>query len=126
MNRDIKFRAWDVRNNKYYHMSNGDFIIDYEGVSLLSEYGGLINKSWKLEQFTGLHAKSGKEIYENDLLVFEYDDLRGCSLPYIVMMKHGAWKMQHGIKDEYIYHHLDKIKIVGNIHENPELLEESE
>lgn len=73
-------------------------------------------------QFTGLHDKNGKEIYEGD--VFGNDLLR-C---HIIRKENGEWIAtfrNKRIKDISI---LDrKIKasiIIGNIYENPELLQE--
>ena len=70
-----------------------------------------------IEQFTGLHDKNGKEIYEGDIP----DDYGPVffSNEYL-----GYFAKANEIEREYkpIYD-IPIIEIIGNIHENPELLE---
>ena len=69
-----------------------------------------------LMQYTGLHDKNGKEIYEGDILGFDY-----YKHPMVVEYKEwgfgckeddGTWAMPN---EEYR-------EVLGNIYENPELL----
>ena len=66
----------------------------------------------------------GKEIEENDGLGFSFFYWRN----YAVSFRDGYIRIQNGsdhhdIRTNYIYNH--KIKVIGNIHDNPELLEVS-
>lgn len=75
-------------------------------------------------QFTGLHDKNGKEIYEWDIVqgvfvwgatggVIEYD-IQGASFGF---KDGGSWM-------NWADHDSTNYEVIGNIHENPELLEE--
>ena len=99
---EIKFRAWDVEKNVYIYPELWD------------------NKmpcNWKqffqLEQFTGLHDKNGKEIYKEDILKDKYGNIGtahwyGSGFEFI----NTSGMMESGSEWE----------VIGNIHENPELL----
>lgn len=66
MKREIKFRAWD-ESQKYMAYQGTP---DLETIQSFMHHFG----DKELMQFTGLTDKNGKEIYEGDLIYYEYDD----------------------------------------------------
>jgi len=115
--REIKFRAWDTLNKKMIT----DFIDGGEKAFL--DKCGILCYYYRyiLMQFTGLKDRNGKEIYEGDLFklgaekeVFEVRFEHGCFLAY-----HN--NKQYGLLGEL---QMRFILVIGNIYENPELLEE--
>jgi len=122
--RDIKFRAWENTNKRYVDSRN--LIITEDAVFEDWRYqedgicGDLI-----LEQFTGLRDKNGKEIYEGDIV--KISRFNGESVIHgAIFEKKGAYHVENGhdLADTDLLGAFKPniVKVIGNIHENPELL----
>ncbi|OAJ75303.1 hypothetical protein AYJ08_05195 [Brevibacillus sp. SKDU10] len=75
----------------------------------------------KLRQYTGLYDKNGKEIYEGDIVLSRSEPATGTvefSYGSIIVDWHGP-----DIDDLRDYHEF--LEVIGNIYENPELLEKA-
>ena len=73
-----------------------------------------------LGEYTGLDDKKGKEIYEGDIVKVGYDNLK-VEWSYYVGLKIGSIDLptlEKKIAEG------NTVEIIGNIHENPELLEQ--
>jgi len=133
MNREIKFRAWnkdqcrmwmDVQT-AYDYMAGPDDANNGESIPATT-FGEILRleDEWIPMQFTGLHDKNGVEIYEGDQI-----ELLNCSPRFwTVEMDQGCWCgiwRSEGVIDarcpvaELV---ADGARVIGNIHENPELL----
>ncbi|MFA5166577.1 MAG: YopX family protein [Candidatus Paceibacterota bacterium] len=113
--REIKFRAW-VDNKR---------MVDFESIcNLYTVYGLFISSDIIPMQYTGLKDSTGKEIYEGDIITSNYhNDIYdyGFELTSFVEFRNGCfWLNVH--KCELHYYNEFSI-VVGNIYENPELLE---
>lgn len=133
--RDIKFRAWDKWDNEYFKeietvvvAGDGEIGI-YDG----SEWMGFgdYQDRFILEQYTGLKGKNGVEIYENDIIKTVKEDVDFENEVYqIVYNETGdypafdlkGWRGEVNGISELITSY--GIKVIGNIHEQPELLED--
>lgn len=123
--REIKFRAWNI-DEKIMCYDNEDDSSDYwDGV--ISSRIGLINsflgaKRWyKYMQCTGLKDMHGNEVYEGDFLLGFDDELTGvikwCE-------ESAAFSFESDTGGAYLSEaYLLNFKVIGNIYENPELLE---
>jgi|SRR5690554_242134 len=131
--KEIKFRAWDdVEDKMYYTGEETDivFYFDDNGIvaeRILGDYETEKLPYLKYMMFTGLYDRKGTPIYEGDLLQhpsgtiaeIKYSDYLAAFVA--VYVKNGYIEMD--FLDREI---VNKCKIVGNIYENPDLLEESE
>lgn len=130
MQREIKFRAWD-ESQKY---------MAYQGTTDLETLQSFIHHfgDKQLMQFTGLKDMNGKEIFEGDIVC----DNEYCTFFWRGVIKfshgvfgaewissarslsmYGSWGQKHNLRklDDDI---IENMVVVGNIHENPELLSE--
>ena len=126
------FRVWDNKNKRYDY---GDFFITTDG-ELLKDVGSYSVEVWRCEYnepgryiaefYTGLKDVNGDEICEGDIVKwFGYEVKSGRQVrPERTMC------INDYVKDTYrIFCITDNagqtVEIIGDIHENPELLENS-
>lgn len=119
----FKVRAWDTEEGRY--ASDEDICFDTGG-SCDNVYDLVVvdDQFYIYEQCTGLKDKNGKLIYEGDILKSAYTEKT-----YIVgREKHYAcWSYRYKnvgttLSEGDIVNY--ELEVIGNIHENPELLEE--
>jgi uncharacterized phage protein (TIGR01671 family) len=120
--REIKFRAWDKIKKKMYEaysVTNGEMCVDINFTNEC-ENGSRIDLEWM--QFTGLHDKNGKEIYEGDLMR-NFDN--SISLVEYKEIEASDDATAPGVGFQFSQEPFN-IEVIGNIYENPELLNQEE
>nr|DAF46241.1 MAG TPA: YopX protein [Siphoviridae sp. ctzCL6] len=126
-----KFRAYDGSSlNRMYQpdevmVGNGDiWIIDEDSVA--GEW--IVNNDLELMQSTGLKDKNGKEIFEGDVVrqVRTQPTTENETITGVVTMLEGAWLIMNDCEQlaSFLWSETDENEIIGNVYENPELLED--
>jgi len=105
MTRTIKFRLWQEDEAKMVFPTIFSFPITDE----------LKYKNYM--QFTGLCDKNGKEIYEEDILKWTDPSFKELKKEYKLLKVPDITNISPMGKQDEKY-----LEIIGNIHENPELL----
>ena len=117
--REIKFRAYDSISKKMW---------EWEDIKDISLNEFLTKEHYTIMQYTGLKDKNGKEIYEGDV-VSGFQVAGMADENYVVefmyasfVFKRGDTGLRLGPGPEMFTLHNHEIEVIGNIHENPELL----
>lgn len=115
--RPINFRAWDYSSKKYRKVAEIDFSL---GQVELYDANGCgewhFKEEVRLEQYTGLKDGNGTGIYEGDIL-------QNRKYKSVVKYLSNGFKADVvGYQSIYPFYGPDET-VIGNIHENPELLE---
>lgn len=121
--RELKFRVWNGYKTKEFKAYDRCRVA-MDGAYLKIEPYRYDN-DYAIEQYTGLKDKNGKEIYEGDIVVNTYYD-DGEMYKVLWVDDSVAFGME-SLDDMELYKlPLESLEVIGNIHENPELLEEEE
>jgi uncharacterized phage protein (TIGR01671 family) len=125
MKREVKFRAWDKRVKK---MRSWSYLINNRLLAPLLVNG--CNGEMVAMQSTEFSDRNGVEIWDGDVVecvrmidqTLDYFGGDNNPIKYIVKFEQGCWHIGntplHWVYEEFL--------VIGNIYENPNLLEDKE
>ena len=141
MNREIKFRAWDKEYEKMTYFDDEDYLYSCPEVFRLeqvfkkdcnyNDYEDFryedITDEVELMQYTGLHDKNGKEIYEGDIVLldcYNYEEPAfSGEFKVIYDVEKGMWllvDLENKDRDftfgEIRSYYKSEIEVIGNIY----------
>ena len=144
MTREIKFRGKRLDNGEWAtgdlrHHNDGSLTI-ITNLNVWSDNNGNVDaygEEFEVDpetvgQFTGLEDKNGKNVYEGDILGSEgrvigwvKDGVRGYCYD-VVYINHPAGESDWPLYSTVKYDYPEQIEVIGNIHDNPDLLKGGE
>lgn len=127
MNREIEFRGKRFDNGQWVY---GNLIIDDSGNSEIIDYEN--NREIRYDvrgetigQFTGKYDKNQRQVYEGDIVLQQ--GYNGRKEKMVVRFENGAFIVGYHSGSSTRKKPMlisDKCEVIGNIHDNPELLQE--
>lgn len=125
--REVKFRVWDDRPEVQGYLDTDSVFLMANGSCLIDDVGDVIDMSTTtIEQYTGMIDANGVKVYEGDIVQSEASAIQivvGIKAVYIYKGVYTLVQATKSQSDEIFI--LDsKDIVIGNIHEDKELLGE--
>lgn len=124
MNREIKFRGQQINTKKwvygYLYRNKGLYVI-CENIRYAEEEPILLDT---VGQYTGLHDKNEREIFEGDIVKLDSNMLKITGI--VTYHNNEAIFVLEDLHDEIeecLWYMQEDLEVIGNIYDNPELLE---
>lgn len=120
MNARFKFRVWSSEQKKMYWWS--DIVKKPNFIYFMFVDNRQLGRGcYIVEQCTGLKDKNGRLIYEGDIVkVFGFKDW----YMLVCRFRDSSFCLDHADGRPYNFvHSVAPIEVIGNIHENPDLVE---
>ncbi|MGT2923428.1 YopX family protein [Streptococcus canis] len=122
-----KFRVWDKEKQA---MSTVE-AIDYVNDKIYPFYRKYVRRYIPFEeavlmQSTGLFDKNGVKIFDGDIVKLQYTIASDFELFEVRQFRGGMWRIDNRRRGSDLWLRNEDCEVIGNIHENPELLESVE
>lgn len=116
--RDVKYRVWDLDENKmykyYFGVDTKNPIVHLYGDDLDNIKENFRDRI-KLMQYTGIKDKNGKEVYEGDVVDYFRGEL--AKIGFIA----GSFVIDSSSHTETMFELMGELEVIGNIYENNQI-----
>ena len=124
----MKFRVWDRQGRRFY---NGKVLVSQNGQIFAFDSLTDVSDRFEIDRWTGLCDTHGKEIYENDIVVWGHHCPECWEKPVrIAVVKMDPDIQFHELRMGTVFEYClmcrdaSHLEVVGNVRENPEALED--
>jgi uncharacterized phage protein (TIGR01671 family) len=124
-NSRLKFRAWDKWHKEMFNPLMNGWSLKQLVEGKVENASGSFNQ-YPVMQFTGLHDRNGREIYESDVVKCA----NGSEGVFVWSNKLAMYRLDTNQTKGGWSHPVegfdpDTLEVIGNVHENPKLLKEA-
>ena len=117
---DLKFRCWDRKNHVMYDFMMMCFYVNLKNVLYRNNL-----TDFDVDMFTGLKDANGKEIYVGDIVKSGYKYAQP-KISQVIMEYGNSYILGEDLatgNEMLVSDHINEIEVIGNMHENLDLLE---
>jgi uncharacterized phage protein (TIGR01671 family) len=131
----LKFRVWDKETGEWCNWHNVNCFFHLGGAGIISWFRSKNDDRFTVQQYTGMKDRNGKEVYEGDILKWGMSHDQETAFPRLRVVEFNEKQLIYKVVEvgeypasvDYLYEAIQPstrwCEVVGNIFENPELLE---